>query len=58
MYIPADFKIEDKEMIYDIIQDEYTIALQEVMMNRKSAQQALDEAERNVINRARRAGIL
>lgn len=44
--------------IYDYIQEEYTIALQKVMMDAATAEEAMQEAYDNTIQRATDAGIL
>ena len=46
------------DAIYDILQDEYTVALQEVMMDRKSPEEAVQNAHDNTVTRAKEAGIL
>lgn len=46
------------DAIYDIIQDEYTIALQEVMMDNLTPEAAMQAAYDNTIKRANEAGIL
>ena len=46
------------DAIYDYIQEEYTIALQKVMMDAATAEDAMQEAYDNVIQRATEAGIL
>lgn len=46
------------DAIYDYIQEEYTIALQKVMMDTMTAEEAMQEAYDNTIQRATDAGIL
>ena len=46
------------DAIYDYIQEEYTIALQKVMMDEATAEEAMQEAYDNTIQRAKDAGIL
>ena len=41
-----------------LIQDEFAVAIQEVMMNQKDPATALDDAERNVVQRAKATDIL
>lgn len=46
------------DAIYDYIQEEYTIALQKVMMDEATAEEAMQEAYDNTIQRAKDAGII
>lgn len=46
------------DAIYDILQDEYTVALQEVMMDQKTPEEAVQNAYDNTVSRAKEAGIL
>lgn len=46
------------DAIYDYIQEEYTIALQKVMMDEATSQEAMQEAYDNTIQRATDAGII
>ena len=46
------------DAIYDYIQEEYTIALQKVMMDAATAEDAMQEAYDNTIKRATEAGII
>ena len=46
------------DAIYDILQDEYTVALQEVMMDQKTPEEAVQNAYDNTVLRAKDAGIL
>ncbi|MGI6641366.1 MAG: ABC transporter substrate-binding protein [Limnochordia bacterium] len=44
--------------IFPVIQDEFGVAIQEVLMNQKDPATALEDAERNVIQRGQATGIL
>ena len=51
-------KMKPGDPIYAIVQDEYTLALQEVMANNKSPDQALRDAEKAVLKKAKDTGII
>ena len=49
---------EARDPIFPVIQDEFGVAIQEVLMNQKDPATALEDAERNVIQRGQATGIL
>lgn len=51
-------RMKPGDAVFPLIQDEFAVAIQEVMMNQKDPATALDDAERNVIQRAKATGVL